>query len=44
MVPVWTAHFGGLWEAAVKSTKLSMRKIFGTIAELHLDEIYTIVC
>lgn len=35
-------HFGGIWEAAVKSTKCHLRRIVGNAA-LNFEEMYTVL-
>ena len=36
-IPAKASHFGGLWEAGVKSMKLLLFKTIGTTANLYLD-------
>ena len=43
-IPDKASHFGGLWEAGVKSMKLLLFKTIGTTANLYLDEVYTMLC
>ena len=43
-IPARASHFGGLWEAAIKSMKLHFQKIVGKATRLQLDEMYTITC
>ena len=43
-IPARASHFGGLWEAAIKSIKLHFQKIVGKATRLQLDEMYTITC
>ena len=43
-IPAKASHFGGLWEAGVKSMKLLLFKTIGTTANLYLDEVYTMLC
>ena len=42
-IPPSSPHFGGLWEAGVKSAKTHLRKIVGS-TPLSLDEINTTFC
>lgn len=39
--PAYSPHFGGLWEAGVKSAKTHLRKVIGT-SLLTFEELYTI--
>ena len=41
-IPEHSPHFGGLWEATVKSTKSHLRKIMGTV-KLNFEELTTIL-
>ena len=43
-IPAKASHFGGLWEAGVKSMKLLLFKTVVTTANLYLDEVYTMLC
>lgn len=40
-IPAYSPHFGGLWEAGVKSAKTHLRKVIGT-SLLTFEELYTI--
>ena len=43
-IPARASHFGGLWEAAIRSMKLHLQKVVGKATRLQLDEMYTITC
>lgn len=42
MIPAHAPHFGGLWEAGVKSTKFHLKRVLGD-AKLTFEEFTTIV-
>ena len=41
--PERAPHFGGLWEAAVKSVKLNLKKVIGA-QRLTYKEFHTVLC
>lgn len=41
-IPVYSPHFGGLWEAGVKSTKYHLRRVAGNTI-LTFEELYTLL-
>ena len=43
-IPARSPNFDGLWESAVKSMKLLLRKISGKYTSLKFEEMYTAVC
>ena len=42
-IPAYAPHHGGLWEAAVKSTKYYLRRILGE-SSLNYEELTTFIC
>lgn len=42
MIPAHAPHFGGLWEAGVKSTKYHLKRVLGE-SKLNFEEFTTIV-
>ena len=42
-IPERSPHFGGLWEAAVKSMKFHLRRIVGDV-KLTFEEMSTVIC
>nr|CAI5838764.1 unnamed protein product [Callosobruchus analis] len=41
-IPANSPHFGGIWEANIKSTKFHLRKVMGNCA-LTFEELYTLL-
>ncbi|XP_018571541.1 uncharacterized protein LOC108911166 [Anoplophora glabripennis] len=41
-IPPYSLHFGGLWEAAVRSTKFHLKRVAGN-AHLTFEEMYTLL-
>lgn len=41
-IPAHSPHFGGLWEAAVKSAKYNLKRVIGDISLIY-DELNTVI-
>lgn len=41
-IPAYSPHFGGLWEAGVKSTKFHLKRVLGN-AHLTFENLYTVL-
>ena len=41
-IPAYSPHFGGLWEAGVKSTKFHLQRVLGN-CNLTFEELYTVL-
>lgn len=42
-IPPNAPHFGGIWEAGIKSIKFHLHRIIGTVA-LIFEELQTVLC
>jgi hypothetical protein len=43
-IPERSPHFGGLWEAAVKSMKFHLRRVISSEVKLTFEEMTTVLC
>ena len=43
-IPERSPHFGGLWEAAVKSMKFHLRRVVSSEVKLTFEEMTTVLC
>ncbi|XP_043468116.1 uncharacterized protein LOC122502236 [Leptopilina heterotoma] len=41
-IPAYSPHFGGIWEAGIKSTKLHLKRVMGTYL-LTFEEFYSLL-
>lgn len=42
-IPAYSPHFGGLWEAGVKTVKFHLKRVIGTV-NLSFEDFSTVLC